>query len=325
MDPHAPDPAVTSLKADFARNTILQWIREGRYAPGEKLPPERTLAAKLEMSHLTVRSSLKQLVKEGVIVKQPRVGNFVNAVRTGASARHVAVILPRYLLNGEGRHPAMMHLLDGVTRTLDQRHYAITTLGYDEDALWRDAGEVAMHREARGVLLLPSVDVTALDVARFQAAGIKAVMLHRISYLLGRGLPCVMMDAVAPMVEALWKLIELGHQRIVTVCYASSLSREYAKQAIAAIAKQSGLAFDQMVFHLPNSPSHGVDLPRLAEIFQHNPTAVVVPDEAVAAELFRLCYARRIAVPDDLSIVAQVDNTPRAHPVRLAAPDTPAL
>ena len=61
----------------------------------------------------------------------------------------------------------------------------------------------------------------------------------------------------------------------------------------------------------PCADSGGFDLlPKAGEISPR--TAVVVPDETIALEVFRQCYARGLRIPQDVAIAA-VDG-PRAVP-----------
>ena len=60
-------------------------ILSGALAPGEKLPSKRALAQNLEVSKITVETAYSQLLSEGYIRSQEKVGFFVEAVehRTG--------------------------------------------------------------------------------------------------------------------------------------------------------------------------------------------------------------------------------------------------
>lgn len=58
-------------------------ILEGRLMPGEKLPSKRALADHLKISKVTVETAYAQLVAEGYIRSQEKVGYFVEAVEQG--------------------------------------------------------------------------------------------------------------------------------------------------------------------------------------------------------------------------------------------------
>lgn len=56
---------------------IRQMIQNAELRPGMKLPPTRALASQLSVDPTAVHRSLAQLVKEGLLVRTPRVGTFV--------------------------------------------------------------------------------------------------------------------------------------------------------------------------------------------------------------------------------------------------------
>ena len=65
---------------------ILQAIQRGDLAPDSQLPPERDLATLADVSRVTVRKAVAQLVADGVIDQQRGAGSFVRG--TPATARH---------------------------------------------------------------------------------------------------------------------------------------------------------------------------------------------------------------------------------------------
>jgi DNA-binding LacI/PurR family transcriptional regulator len=56
---------------------IRQMIQDGELTPGMKLPPTRSLATQLSVDPTAVHRSLAKLVKEGLLLRTPRVGTFV--------------------------------------------------------------------------------------------------------------------------------------------------------------------------------------------------------------------------------------------------------
>ena len=61
-------------------------ILSGKLAPGQKLPSKRALAANLEVSKITVEGAYDQLLAEGFIRSQEKVGYFVEDVERPAKA-----------------------------------------------------------------------------------------------------------------------------------------------------------------------------------------------------------------------------------------------
>lgn len=69
---------------------IREDILSGKIAPGQKLPSKRALAAHLEVSQITVEGAYDQLLAEGYLRSEERVGYFAEAV-----ARQAPVPSPR--------------------------------------------------------------------------------------------------------------------------------------------------------------------------------------------------------------------------------------
>lgn len=60
------------------KNLIQSSISEGRLGAGDALPPERDLAKHLDVSRVTVRRAIDELVKEGVLTQRQGAGTFVS-------------------------------------------------------------------------------------------------------------------------------------------------------------------------------------------------------------------------------------------------------
>ena len=78
------------LKLDFAddtpiylqiRNQIVLGIANGKLAPGEKLPPIRTLAAETGVNTMTVNKAYQLLKQEGYLITDRRLGAMINPAR----------------------------------------------------------------------------------------------------------------------------------------------------------------------------------------------------------------------------------------------------
>lgn len=61
------------------RKTIEDAVRSGAVRPGDALPSERDIAAKADVSRVTVRKAVRDLVNDGVLVQRHGSGTFVAA------------------------------------------------------------------------------------------------------------------------------------------------------------------------------------------------------------------------------------------------------
>lgn len=93
-----------SLTATVA-NKLAELILDNRLGAGERLPSERELAFRLEVSRIVVREALKVLAERGLVHIRPGVGTFVVPMAQGA----VTGPLSRYIRRNQ---VAMRHLLE---------------------------------------------------------------------------------------------------------------------------------------------------------------------------------------------------------------------
>ena len=76
VDKKSPIPVYYQL-----RKIILGKIESGVYRPGDVIPSERELGDSLNISRMTVRQALNQLVNEGVLYREKGKGTFVSRVK----------------------------------------------------------------------------------------------------------------------------------------------------------------------------------------------------------------------------------------------------
>ena len=68
-------------------------IYAGTYSEGDKLPPERLLAEKLEVSRVTVRKSLDLLQEDGLVVREVGSGTRICLPNRGNPADRDMIVL----------------------------------------------------------------------------------------------------------------------------------------------------------------------------------------------------------------------------------------
>ncbi len=304
-------------KAEQARDRILEWLRTGALRPGERLESERALARRLAMNHQTVRRALAGLVEEGLIVKRPRMGTFV---RDAGSTTSVAAVFPRWFLDKGVRRSAAGVELEGIVESLDSQAYALSVLSYRPDRFWEEAGQTILARGIRGIFLWASSQTPPEAIRRLMDAGVQIVSLTNHLHLSGLGFSTYVLDRGPILTELLEGLVERGHRRIVVVRF-SRPANPMLHTVIESAAQRLGLGNGyELSLWLPNALE--LDYEPLESLFERRPTAVIAPDECVAAEIFRRCYRRGVRIPDEMSLVTCQDLTPRAHPVPLTSPDS---
>ena len=71
------DHAVRSPRYIQVYSTVRDWIFQGSYKPGGRLPTEEELCRLFQVSRITTRKAVDMLVDEGLVVRQPGRGTFV--------------------------------------------------------------------------------------------------------------------------------------------------------------------------------------------------------------------------------------------------------
>lgn len=150
----------------------------------------------------------------------------------------------------------------------------------------------------------------------------RVVLLRDAPGLLELNLPTVEPDFRSVIVQLLGGLVERGHRNIKLLCFTHNTARGEWVRVARETASRLGLEGDVIV-DIPNAHDAGMDLSPIDALLDgdNRPTAIISPDEAVAAAVFRACYVRHIRVPDDLSLASMMDALPQAAPVALTAPD----
>lgn len=81
----------TSL-SDAVTDSVVAWIREGRYRAGDRLPTERELAEQLGVGRTSVREGLRFLEKLGILEVRQGTGTIVRSLSLGEVFDHLVPV-----------------------------------------------------------------------------------------------------------------------------------------------------------------------------------------------------------------------------------------
>lgn len=319
-------PVLDQLKHNQARELVLRRIRTGHYRPGQRLPSERELAQDLELSHITIRRGLAELVEAGLIVRRPRIGTFVQETQAMELSNRVAIIVPEYF-DVDGSHPFLPVLTRGVMAELNQRDYAISLLSYHYSQFWHDAGEAMLARGITGAIMWSHNAIPRDQIEKLAQSGIKVVLLNALGLWPEFAFSSVSIDLTTCMREAMQRLVDLGHRRIIWLSYLHTHCERFETALVAEFARKYRLENpDRIIVRLPDEPTTDYsEIPKLLADAHRRPTAIILQDEFIAHEIFRVCHRLGLRVPEDISLVSIADSTPKSHLVPLSAPDTIGL
>ncbi len=220
-------------------------ILSGRLAAGEKLPSKRALAENLEVSKITVEAAYSQLLAEGYIVSQEKVGYFVEAGKQMAPP--VASVQPR-------EAPAAPPLLDLTGGAGEQFPFSVWS---------RLQREVMLDYGEKLLLPLPNIGLFALRQAISEhLAAFRSMQVAPENILVGAGTDFLYNLLIQLLGrDRLYALEEPGYSKIRKVYAAGGVG------CVSAEMDEKGVRPDSLgeaqVLHI--SPSH------------HFPTGLVTP------------------------------------------------
>jgi DNA-binding GntR family transcriptional regulator len=86
------------------KKAIQAAILNDTYQQGEKIPPEPELSVQYNVSRITVRKAVEELVKEGYLIKQQGKGTFVNLPKIDRKIEHIMGFTAACQANGFTSH-----------------------------------------------------------------------------------------------------------------------------------------------------------------------------------------------------------------------------
>ncbi len=246
---------------------IREDILSGKLLPGQKLPSKRALAQHLEISCITVEGTYNQLLSEGYIYAQPRVGYFVEAVERKVTAAQPPAPPPEVSpweidLTANASTDFPFSVWSRLQRQVMQDHPQALLRPMPNQGLWELRQAIAGHlAEFRGVQVLPENILVGAGTD---------FLYNLLIQLLGR--------------DILYAVEEPGYGKIRMIYAAGGV------KCMSAAMDESGvipeLLGDAQVLHI--SPSH------------HFPTGLVTPSKRRMA-LLQWAYQQegRYIIEDD--------------------------
>ncbi|OKP70051.1 GntR family transcriptional regulator [Paenibacillus helianthi] len=86
------------------KKAVQSAIANGTFNPGDKIPTEIELSATYNVSRITVRKAIEELVSEGYLTKRQGKGTFVNALKIGRKIEHIISFTAACSANGVSSH-----------------------------------------------------------------------------------------------------------------------------------------------------------------------------------------------------------------------------
>ena len=253
-------------------------ILSGRLQPGQKLPSKRALAQNLEVSKITVETAYQQLLEEGYIRAQEKVGYFVESVEGHHTGQDV---------KPPSQEPPREYLLDLTANTTEQFPFSVWTKLQREVIL--DYGE-ALLAPLPNQGILPLRQAIANHLAAF-----RGMRVHPDNILIGAGTDFLYNLLIQLLGrDKTYAVEEPGYDKIRKIYAAGGVN------CVSALLDDKGVRPETLgdadVLHF--SPSH------------HFPTGLVTPVSR-RMELLHWAQQGRWIIEDDYDSEFRFDAHPK--------------
>ncbi len=225
LDKKSPIPRHLQLREAIKRDTLRNGLKAG-----DAIPSERELAQTYDVSRVTVRRAINDLVREGFLRRENRRGTFV------ADPSRAVPLLP----NTERRLVGVLlcrtanffseRLLRGVDDATHEFNYNMAFGSTDEDPI-RAAQQIERMADEGvvGFIIVPLAGENYQEIneklfEQIRAKGLPFVLLD--CYVDGSGVDTVVSDNFDGAYRATQHLVDLGHRRIAFLAYLPTSSVE---------------------------------------------------------------------------------------------------
>ncbi len=295
------------LVEDYIRNQIKQ------RKITDKLPGERTLAADLGYSYMTIRKAIENLVDEGLLYKVPTKGTYVASRKQNkAKTRTIGYFLDSRIAGG-----------------LSSPYYALIF----------NALEKAATRNGYSLVYFTDSDETSLPKTLKKLDGVIASSFLRVESFIqeikavvpvvaidnspaDKTIPSVIIDNFNAEIESVDYLCSLGHQRIgfMTGLEDSDVGKNRYEGYKSGLHKHGLTADETLVFRGNFTYGSGVSGVEyfLSLEAERQPTAIICANDSTALGAMSSLHKAGLNVPEDVSVIGFDD-------IEIASQITPAL
>lgn len=290
-----------------------------------RLPTERELQVRYQVSRPTISKALTMLAAEGLLVKEQGRGNFAHPKRPAEPSaishppRRIGYVAP---LSGE---ELVQRLFHGIDRTAHRRDYRVLMgSAGNHIARERTAALELIASGARGLIVYPAPRRDyefASDYLRCEDLGVPLVLVDTCTPEQGHT-QIIFDNRRAGYAMTCW-LIGKGHRRIGLLSYTEHLRHPPLAARLRGYLdalQDQAITVDPALIRRFEPNKQAEELETIAEEWLQMPdppTAIIAPDDMVALELIELLHVRGVRVPDDIRVTG-FDNREAARRFRPA-------
>lgn len=287
---------------------LKKQIIEGKLKPGDRIPPEETIAGKYNVSLGTVRQATAELVNEGLICKEQGRGTFVaekNKERTFTMG----------LVVSDVGNPFYAQFARSVQEKAHLLQYSVI-LHNTDDQVSREVESIDMliKKQVDGIILVPILeDGEERVLEKLTKNDIPFVYSHRYSN--EPTSDYIVIDNMSGVTQDMEYLISLGHERIGCI---SARPCPWILQRVKIyekLVKKNNLAREDSLVQISNLRDYGGGYDAMNKLLstKNRPTAIFATNDIAAIGAYRAAKKKGIRIPEDLSLIGFDDIEASSH------------
>ena len=294
---------------------LLLYLQTEGYASGQKIPTENEMIARFQVSRITVRKALEELVNEGIIYKVQGSGSYFsgNVPERSLASHLIGVIAPHVFSH---IYPQIIHPIDDLAHEYGYN----LVLGGSKSSPDRELTclRQLLDKAIDGLIFEPSsgfqYDADTETTRLLKTLTIPLVFMDwaiddpNFSY--------VAPDDVEGGVRAVNYLVKAGHRRIACIYPPNHFAGMQRYTGYRKALETHGIPYDAR-FDKPDASilreAHSQQVvakltDELIALGAERPTAIVCFNDILASQVVIAAKKSGLAVPDDISVIGYDDS-----------------
>jgi len=287
-------------KYELVKDYIMNYIGGSQFNPHDRLPSESELAKVLDVSSITVRKALSDLVNEGMIYRVRGKGSFLADKKSEATSSLSRLVV--LIISGKEIYDSSyIQIIKAIQSLLTLHNYRLV-IEFIEDNVKQEDELISKINlsDYSGLLIYSSNPNSAKPYLKMLGnEGIPFVMLDR--YPNGMPVNSVLCNNQDGAYEATEYLLRLGHRNIGFTAYDYHLSSEVDRfNGYRNALADFGIEEDRSIQFLEMELDYVALLPRIR---RRELTALFCVNDRKALEVIEQLTALGVRIPEEISIV----------------------
>jgi len=286
-------------------NILKYDIRSGRLKEGDQICSQNELAKKYDVSLITIKKALSNLIKDGILISRIGKGTFVSSGKNDLDiSKHKSIGLVLRDLN----HPFFSPIVKSVEKKVSELGYNLLLASSSGD-IEKEENQIA-HFKSIGVsgliIASMSLDYNATDyIKKLQLSDFPYIM---ISYMHDPDYWYVGIEQEQGGYMAAKHLVDLGYKSIGCVHGGKgNLLGEIRKNGYSRALSENNISYDsQLIYYLDQKKSRfesGNDLGKEFLKLKKRPEALCFYTDSAAMGFLQAVVEGGLRVPEDLAVV----------------------